>query len=79
MTKDEQIDLLQQESKSLKKRMDNLTYFCMVSDDNEKIMNKNIDILNKKVELIGKKVDLLHKMNKILDDKADELLKEGKL
>ena len=79
MTKDEKIELLLQEINTLKKRVDNLTDFCMTFDDNEKIMNKNIDILDKKVELVRKHVQLLHKMNKILDDKADELLEEGKL
>ena len=74
MTKDEQIDLLQQEVKSLKKRVDNLTDFSLVTDNNIKTIHENIKILNKKLDLQSELIRLTRKQLDLLAG-----VEEGKL
>ena len=72
MTKDEQIDLLQQEVKSLKKRVDNLTDFSLVTDNNIKTIHENIKILDKKLDLQSELIRLTRKQLDLLAGVEEE-------
>ena len=66
MTKDEKIELLLQEINTLKKRVDNLTDFSLVTDNNIKTIHENIKILNKKLELQSELIRLTRKQLDLL-------------
>ena len=66
MTKDEKIELLLQEINTLKKRVDNLTDFSLVTDNNIKTIHENIKILNKKLDLQSELIRLTRKQLDLL-------------
>ena len=74
MTKDEKIELLLQEINMLKKRVDNLTDFSLVTDNNIKTIHENIKILNKKLDLQSELIRLTRKQLDLLAG-----VEEGKL
>ena len=72
MTKDEKIELLLQEINTLKKRVDNLTDFSLVTDNNIKTIHENIKILNKKLDLQSELIRLTRKQLDLLAGVEEE-------
>ena len=78
MTKDEKIELLLQEINTLKKRVDNLTDFSLVTDNNVKTIHENIKILNKKLDLQSELIRLTRKQLDLLAGVEEENMNNKK-